>query len=156
MSPCRIISVTSRCRREHCVVCPAPAVLCSTPAQLLQWQKGSPPQGSALQTVFHRLRSSSTPPTVTSASTTSATNPMMLRSTRLRQRGCTLVASLITMHSCWSIRAILVQRKNIAIGNFPMSLYYSIIHPFCWKEWRKIFTCTYFSKSYAWKQDQVH
>ena len=69
--------------------------------------------------------------TATSASTASATNPMMLRSTRLRQRGCTLVASLITMHSRRSIRAILVQRKNIAIGNFPMALYYSIIHAFC-------------------------
>ena len=41
------------------------------------------------------------------------TNPMMLRSTRLRQRGCTLVASLITIHSRRSIRAILVQRKNV-------------------------------------------
>ena len=39
-------------------------------------------------------------------------NPMMLRSTRLRQRGCTLVASLITIHSRRSIRDILVQRKN--------------------------------------------
>ena len=64
-------------------------------------------------------------------STASATNPMMLRSKRLRQRGCTLVASLITIHSRRSIRAILVQRKNIAIGNFPMALYYSIIHAFC-------------------------
>ena len=35
-----------------------------------------------------------------------------------RQRGCTLVASLITLHSCRSIRAILVQQKNIAIGKF--------------------------------------
>ena len=61
----------------------------------------------------------------------SATNPMMLRSKRLRQRGCTLVASLITIHSRQSIRAILVQQKNIAIGNFPMALYYSIIHAFC-------------------------
>ena len=49
----------------------------------------------------------------------------------LRQRGCTLVASLITIHSCRSIRTILVRRKNIAIGNFPMALYYSIIHAFC-------------------------
>ena len=38
---------------------------------------------------------------------------MMLRSTQLRQTGCTLVASLITIHSRRSIRAILVQRKNI-------------------------------------------
>ena len=66
-----------------------------------------------------------------SASTASATNPMMLRSTRLRQRGCTLVASLINLHSCRSIRAILVQQKNIAIGNFPMAVYYSIIHVLC-------------------------
>ena len=67
----------------------------------------------------------------TYASTASATNPMMLRSTRLQQRGCTLVASLITIHTCRSIRAILVRRKNIAIGNFPMAPYYSIIHAFC-------------------------
>src|SRR4051812_35232149 len=70
-------------------------------------------QSSALDAVYRFLRSSSTPPTATSASTASATNPMMLRSTRLRQRGCTLVASLITIHSRRSIRAILVQRKNI-------------------------------------------
>ena len=68
---------------------------------------------SALDAVYRFLRSSSTPPTATSASTASATNSMMLRSTRLRQRGCTLVASLITIHSRRSIRAILVQRKNI-------------------------------------------
>ena len=58
-------------------------------------------------------------------------NPMMMRSTRLWQRGCTLVASLITIHSRRPISAIFVQRKNIAIGNFPMALYYSIIHAFC-------------------------
>ena len=39
--------------------------------------------------------------------------PKDARSTRLRQRGCTLVASLITIHSRRSIRAILVQRKNV-------------------------------------------
>ena len=70
-------------------------------------------QSSALDAVYRFLRSSSTPPTATSASTTSATNPMMLRSTQLQQRGCTLVASLITIHSRRSIRAILVQQKNI-------------------------------------------
>ena len=68
---------------------------------------------SALDAVYRFLRSSSTPPTATSASTASATNPMMMRSTQLRQRGCTLVASLITIHSHRSIRAILVQRKNV-------------------------------------------
>ena len=63
--------------------------------------------------VYRFLRSPSTPPTATSASTASATNPMMLSSTRLHQRGCTLVASRITIHSRRSITAILVQRKNI-------------------------------------------
>ena len=103
-------------------------------AELLQRWNHPSQQSIALDAVYKFLRSSSTPPTATCASTASATNPMMLRSTRLRQRGCTLVASLITIHSCRSIRAILVQRKNIAIGNFPMALYYSIIHAFCRKE----------------------
>ena len=88
-------------------------------------------QSSAMDAVYRLLTSSSTPPTATSASTSSATNPMMLRSTQLHQRGCTLVASLITLHSCRTIRDIVVQWKNIAIGNFPMALYYSIIHAFC-------------------------
>ena len=88
--------------------------------ELLQRRNYPSQQSTALDAVYRFLRSSSTPPTTTSASTSSPTNPMMLRSTRLRQRGCTLVASLITLHSCRSIRAILVQRKNIAIGNFPM------------------------------------
>ena len=117
-------------------------------------------ESSALDTVYRFLRSSSTPLTATSASTSLVTNPMMLRSPWLRQRGCTLVASLITLHSCPSIRAILVQRKNwrknIAIGNFPMAIYYSIIHAFCWKEWSETSTWAYFSISYACKQDQVH
>ena len=156
MSPYRITSVTGTCRRELCVFCPAPAATSPTSPELLQWQNNPSQQRSALDAVYRFLKSSSTPPTATSASTASATNPMMLRSTWLRQRGCTLVASLITIHSRWSIRAILVQRKNIAIGNFPMALYYSIIHAFCWKEWHKTSTWTYFSKSYAWKQYQVH
>ena len=79
----------------------------------LQQQNDPSQQSSALEAVYRFLRSSSIPPIATSASTTSATNSMMLRSTRLRQRGCTLVASLITIHSCRSIRAILVQRKNV-------------------------------------------
>ena len=156
MSPYRITSVTCRCRRELCVVCLAPATTSSTSTELLHRQKHPPNQTSRLLTIFCRLRSPSLPPTTTSASTASATNLMMLRSTRLWQRGCTLVASLITIHSRRSIRDILVQRKNIAIGNFPMALYYSIIHAFFWKEWSKTSTWTYFSKSYAWKQDQVH
>ena len=110
--------------------CAASALTSYGSPELLQRQNDPSQQSSALDVVYRFVRSSSTPPTATSASTASATNPMMLRSTRLRQRGCTLVASLITIHSRRSIRAILVQRKNIAIGNFPMALYYSIIHEF--------------------------
>ena len=129
--------------------CTASASTSYRSPELLQRRNHPSQQSSALDAVYRFLRSSSTTLTATSASTSSATNPMMLRSTRLRQRGCTLVASLITLHSCRSIRAILVQRKNIAIGNFPMALYYSIIHAFCGKEWSKTSTWTYFSKSYA-------
>ena len=110
--------------------CVALALMSYSSPELLQRQNDPSQQSSALDAVYRFLRSSSTTLTATSASTASATNPMMLRSTRLRQRGCTLVASVITIHSCRSIRAILVQRKNIAIGNFPMALCYSIIHPF--------------------------
>ena len=45
-----------------------------------------------------RLRSSSPPPTAKSVGSSSPTNPITLRSTWLRQRGCTLVASLFTLH----------------------------------------------------------
>ena len=85
-----ITSVTDMCQRKPCVVCPAPAVLCSTPAQLLQQRKGSPQQGSALQTVFHRLKSSSPPPTATTTALPSSTEQMTLRTTWVRKRGCTL------------------------------------------------------------------
>ena len=93
--------------------CAASALTSYGSPELLQWQNDPSQQSSALYAVYRFLRSSSTPPTATTASTTSGTNPMMLRSTRLWQRGCTLVASLITIHSRRSIRAILVQRKNV-------------------------------------------
>ena len=93
--------------------CAASALTSYGSPELLQRQNDPSQQSSALDVVYRFLRSSSTPPTTTSASTASVTNPMMLRSTRLRQRDCTLVASLITIHSRRSIRAILVQRKNV-------------------------------------------
>ena len=88
------------CVKENLVwFCPAPAALCSTPAQLLQRRKGSPQQGSALQTVFRRLRSSSPPPVATTTASTSSTEQMTLRTTRVRKRGrlfrvCLCYASL--------------------------------------------------------------
>ena len=88
--PYSITSVTDICQRKPFVVCPAPTVLCSTPAQLLQRWKGSPQQGSALQTVFRRLRSSSPPPAATTTALPSSTEQMTLRTTRVRKRGRTL------------------------------------------------------------------
>ena len=82
------------CQRKPCVVFPAPAVLCSTPAQLLQQRKGSPQQGSALQTVFRRLRSSYPPPAATATALPSSTEQMTLRTTRVRKRGRTLLCLL--------------------------------------------------------------
>ena len=62
----------------------------STPAQLLQRRKGSPQQGSALQTVFRRFRSSSPPPAATTTALPSSTEQMTLRTTWVRKRGRTL------------------------------------------------------------------
>ena len=77
-------------------------------------------RSSTLGAISRGLGSSSPPPTVTPASSPSSTsNPMMLRSTRLCQRGCTLVASL-----CYSTF------MSIAQGSFAMELlwyYYSCI-----------------------------
>lgn len=55
MSPYRITSVTGRCRRELCVVCPAPAATSSTSPELLHRQKHPPNQTSRLLSVFRRL-----------------------------------------------------------------------------------------------------
>ena len=89
-SPYTITSVTDMCQRKPCVLCPAPTVLCSTPAQLLQRQKGPAQQGSGLQTVFRRLRSSSPLPAATTTALPSSTEQMTLRTTRVRKRGRTL------------------------------------------------------------------
>ena len=89
-SPYRITSLTDSCQRKPCVVCPAPVVPSSTPAQLLQRQKGPAQQGSALQIVFRRLRSSSPPPAATTTALPSSTEQMTLRTTWVRKRGHTL------------------------------------------------------------------
>ena len=84
------------CVKENLVwFCPAPAALCSTPAQLLQWRKGSPQQGSTLHTVFPRLRSSSPPPAATTTALPSWTKQMTLRTTRIRKWGHTLSCLLM-------------------------------------------------------------
>ena len=50
--------------------------------------------GAVPRAHLQTLRSSSPPPTAKSAGASSPANPITLRSTCLRQRGCTLVASL--------------------------------------------------------------
>jgi len=74
-------------KEKPCVLCPTPAVLCSTPAQLLQQRKGSPEEGSALQTIFRRLRSSFPPPAATTTALPSSTEQVTLRTTWVRKRG---------------------------------------------------------------------
>ena len=95
-SPYRITSLTDSCQRKPCVVCPAPAALSSTPAQLLQRQKGPAQQGSGLQTVFRRLRSSSPPLAAMKTALPSSTEQMTSRTTRVRKRGRTL-SCLLTL-----------------------------------------------------------
>ena len=95
-SPYRITSLTDSCQRKPCVVCPAPAASSSTPAQLLQWQKGPAQQGSGLQTVFRRLRSSSPPLAAMQTALPSLTEQMTSRTTRVRKRGRTL-SCLLTL-----------------------------------------------------------
>ena len=95
MSPYRITSVTSRCRRELCVVCPAPAATSSTSTQLLHRQKHPPNQTSRLLTVSRHLRSPSLPPAPTATASPSSTQQMNLRSTRVHKRGRTLLFVLM-------------------------------------------------------------
>ena len=95
MSPYRITSVTGTCRRELCVVCPAPAATSSTSPELLHRQKHPPNQTSRLLTVFRRLRSPSLPPAPTATASPSSTQQMNLRSTRVHKRGRTLLFLLM-------------------------------------------------------------
>ena len=79
MSPYRITSVIGTCRRELCVVCPAPAVTSSTSPEVLH----------------RRVRSPSLPPAPTATASPSSTQQMNLRSTRVHKRGRTLLFLLM-------------------------------------------------------------
>src|SRR3954464_14446659 len=74
--------------------------------------KRNPPsqRSSTSGSISRRLRSSSPPPTAKSAGASSLANPITLRSTWLRQRGCTLVASLF--YSTCYIYCALSTRSN--------------------------------------------
>ena len=84
-----------RCRRELCVVCPAPAATSSTSPELLHRQKHPPNQTSRLLTVFRHLKSPSLPPAPTATASPSSTQQMNLRSTRVHKRGRTLLFRLM-------------------------------------------------------------
>ena len=95
-SPYRITSLIDSCQRKPCVVCPGPVAPSSTPAQLLQRQMGPAQQGSGLQTVFRRLRSSSPPLAAMKTALPSSTEQMTSRTIRVRKRGRTL-SCLLTL-----------------------------------------------------------
>ena len=73
MSPYRITTVTGRCRRKLCVVCPAPAATSSTSPELLHRQKHPPNKTSRPLTIFRCLRSPSLPPAPTAMASPSST-----------------------------------------------------------------------------------
>ena len=73
---------------------------------------GAGPPGS----ISRRLRSSSPPPIAKSAGASSPTNPITLRSTWLRQRGCTLDASLF--YSTCYIYCPLSTQNNVKYDYF--------------------------------------
>ena len=93
--PYRITSVTGMCRRELCVVCPAPSTMSSTSPELLHRQKHPPNQTSRLLTVFRHLRSPSLPPAPTARASPSSTQQMNLRCTRVHKRVHTLLFLLM-------------------------------------------------------------
>ena len=117
-SPYRFTSFSDRRQRKPCVVCPAPAALCSTPAQLLQQRKGSPQQGSALQTVFRCLGSSSPPPAATATALPSSTEQKNLRTTQFRKRGRSL-SCLLTLYIGYYY--LLLYSSNLSF-EMPMGL----------------------------------
>ena len=95
VSPYRITSVTGMCRRELCVVCPAPAATSSTSTEPPHRQKHPSNQTSQLLTVFCSLRSPSLPPAPTPTASPSLTQQMNLRSTRVHKNGRTLLFLLM-------------------------------------------------------------
>ena len=108
----------------------------TTPELLQRWNPPSQ-RSSSSGSISRRLRSSSPPPTAKSAGASSPANPITLRSTWLRQRGCTLVASLF-YSTCY------IYIVHWAHGFVPL------VSP--WKKKRRNFNfhLSSFSNSYSW------
>ena len=84
----------------RCLSCPALASASYNSPELLQRRNPPSQRSSTSGSISRRLRSSSPPPTAKSSGASSPANPITLRSTWLRQRGCTLVASLF-YYTCY-------------------------------------------------------
>src|SRR5215216_275269 len=95
----------------RCLSCPASASPSYNSLELLQRRNPPSQRSSTPGSISRRLRSSSPPPTAKLAGASSPTNPITLRSTWLRQRGCTLVASLF--YSTCYIYCPLSTRSNV-------------------------------------------
>ena len=78
----------------RCLSCPASASVSYNSPELLQRRNPPSQRSSTSGSISTRLRSSSPPPIAKSAGASSPANQITPRSTWLRQRGCTLVASL--------------------------------------------------------------
>ena len=87
----------------HCLSCPDSASASYNSSELLQRRNPPSQQSSTSSSISRCLRSSSPPPTAKSAGASSPANPITLRLTWFRQRGCTLVASLFTLHVIYII-----------------------------------------------------
>ena len=120
----------------RCLSCPASASASYNSSELLQWWNPPSQWSSTSGSISRRLRSSSPPPTAKSVGASSPANPITLRSTWLRQRGCTLVASLFTLHVIYIV--------HWAHRFVPL------VSP--WKKKRRNFNfhLSSFSNSYSW------
>ena len=115
----------------RCLSCPASASTSYNSPELLQRRNPPSQRSSTSGSISRRLRSSSPPPTASSPA-----NPITLRSTWLRQRGCTLVASLF-YSTCYiyyplSTRicsfSVSLKEKNIGILIFTCPPFQIPIH----------------------------
>ena len=121
---------------ECCLSCPASASASYNSPELLQRRNPPSQRSSTSGSISRCLRSSSPPPIANSAGASSPANPITLRSTWLRQRGCTLVASLfystcyiycpLSTHICSF--SVSLKEKNVGILIFTCPPFQIPIH----------------------------
>ena len=104
-----------------CLSCPPSASASYNSPELLQRRNPPSQRSNTPGSISRCLRSSSPTPTVKSAGASSPANPITLRLTWLRQRGCTLVASLFTLHVIYIVHWALVVTGNTIILSYYMT-----------------------------------